>query len=122
MRFRATLLRSGIGEPPVEQPADGDSASGLRDRARTWRGRAGDAQLHLDVGHHRVRICNSSRRAFALALPLADYAKARDWYEKATAPWRSLAYFRLYGPLEPYLSRSWKLPDFEDVAQTTGAK
>jgi hypothetical protein len=23
------------------------------------------------------------------------------------------AYFRLYGPLEPYLNRSWKLPDIE---------
>ena len=32
------------------------------------------------------------------------------------------AYFRLYGPLEPYLSWSWKLPDFEDVAQSTVAK
>ncbi len=32
------------------------------------------------------------------------------------------AHFRLYGPLEPYLSWSWKLPDFEDLAQTTEAK
>ena len=48
------------------------------------------------------------------------------WYVKnwlQTNPGKSwFAYFRLYGPLEPYLNRSWKLPDFEDVAQTTGAK
>jgi hypothetical protein len=32
------------------------------------------------------------------------------------------AYFRLYGPLGPHLSWSWKIPDFEDVTQTAGAK
>jgi murein L,D-transpeptidase YafK len=49
----------------------------------------------------------------------AEYEK--NWLQ--TNPGEAwFAYFRLYGPLEPYLSWSWKLPDFEDVAQTTGAK
>jgi hypothetical protein len=53
--------------------------------------------------------------------PEAPAGYEKNWLQ--TNPGKAwFAYFRLYGPLEPYLSRSWKLPDFEDVAQTTGAK
>ena len=45
--------------------------------------------------------------------------KAPEGYEKnwlQTNPGKAwFAYFRLYGPLEPYLNRSWKLPNFEEV-------
>ena len=53
--------------------------------------------------------------------PEAPAGYEKNWLQ--TNPGKAwFAYFRLYGPLEPYLSWSWKLPDFEDVAQTTGAK
>jgi hypothetical protein len=53
--------------------------------------------------------------------PEAPAGYEKNWLQ--TNPGEGwFAYFRLYGPLEPYLSWSWKLPDFEDVAQTTGAK
>jgi hypothetical protein len=53
--------------------------------------------------------------------PEAPAGYEKNWLQ--TNPGEAwFANFRLYGPLEPYLSWSWKLPDFEDVAQTTGAK
>ena len=46
--------------------------------------------------------------------PAAPKGFERNWVQ--TAPGKAwFAYFRLYGPLEPYLDRSWKLPDFEMV-------
>jgi hypothetical protein len=36
----------------------------------------------------------------------------KNWLQ--TNPGKAwFAYFRLYGPLEPYLNRSWRLPDIE---------
>jgi murein L,D-transpeptidase YafK len=53
--------------------------------------------------------------------PEAPAGYEKNWLQ--TNPGEAwFAYFRLYGPLEPYLSWSWKLPDFEDLAQTTEAK
>ncbi|MGB8305609.1 MAG: DUF1214 domain-containing protein, partial [Pseudolabrys sp.] len=53
--------------------------------------------------------------------PEAPAGYEKNWLQ--TNPGKAwFAYFRLFGPLEPYLSRSWKLPDFEDVAPTTGPK
>ena len=48
--------------------------------------------------------------------PAAPKGFEKNWLQ--TAPGKAwFAYFRLYGPLEPYLNRSWKLPDFETVNQ-----
>jgi len=46
--------------------------------------------------------------------PTAPVGHEKNWLQ--TSPGKAwFAYFRLYGPLEPYLDRSWKLPDFELV-------
>jgi len=46
--------------------------------------------------------------------PKAPAGYEKNWLQ--TNPGEAwFAYFRLYGPLEPYLNRSWKLPDFEEV-------
>jgi hypothetical protein len=46
--------------------------------------------------------------------PSAPPGYEKNWLQ--TNPGKAwFAYFRLYGPLEPYLNRSWKLPDFEMV-------
>ena len=46
--------------------------------------------------------------------PKAPAGYEKNWLQ--TNPGKAwFAYFRLYGPLEPYLNRSWKLPDFEEV-------
>lgn len=47
--------------------------------------------------------------------PAAPVGYEKNWLQ--TNPGKAwFAYFRLYGPLEPYLNRSWKIPDFEIVA------
>ena len=44
--------------------------------------------------------------------PAAPASYEKNWLQ--TNPGKAwFAYFRLYGPLEPYLDRSWRLPDFE---------
>jgi hypothetical protein len=44
--------------------------------------------------------------------PDAPQGHARNWIP--TVPGRAwFAYFRLYGPLQPYFDKSWKLPDVE---------
>jgi hypothetical protein len=46
--------------------------------------------------------------------PSAPPGYEKNWLQ--TNPGKAwFAYFRLYGPLEPYLNRNWKLPDFEMV-------
>jgi len=46
--------------------------------------------------------------------PAAPAGYEKNWLQ--TNPGKAwFAYFRLYGPLEPYLDRSWKLPDIEMV-------
>ena len=48
--------------------------------------------------------------------PTAPQGYEKNWIP--TIPGKAwFAYFRLYGPLQPYLDRSWKLPDIE---QTSG--
>lgn len=44
--------------------------------------------------------------------PSAPAGKEKNWIP--TLPGKAwFAYFRLYGPLEPYFSKSWKLPDIQ---------
>ena len=46
--------------------------------------------------------------------PMAPAGHEQNWIP--TVPGRAwFAYFRLYAPLEPYLSSSWPLPDIEPV-------
>jgi hypothetical protein len=46
--------------------------------------------------------------------PTVPAGYEKNWLQ--TTPGKAwFAYFRLYGPLEPYLNRSWKLPDIEMV-------
>jgi hypothetical protein len=46
--------------------------------------------------------------------PTAPAGHEKNWLQSTPGKtW--FAYFRLYGPLEPYLDRSWKLPDIELV-------
>lgn len=46
--------------------------------------------------------------------PKAPEGHERNWIP--TLPGKAwFANFRLYGPLEPYFDRSWKLPDIEEV-------
>jgi murein L,D-transpeptidase YafK len=53
--------------------------------------------------------------------PDAPAGYEKNWLQ--TNPGQAwFANFRLHGPLEPYLSWNWKLPDFEDVGQTIVAK
>ena len=48
--------------------------------------------------------------------PSAPKGYEKNWLQ--TNPGKAwFAYFRLYGPLEPYLNRTWRLPDIE---QTSG--
>ena len=52
----------------------------------------------------------------ALLLP-PHFVRSAHAQLAQTAPGKAwFAYFRLYGPLEPYLDRSWKLSDFEVVS------
>jgi hypothetical protein len=47
--------------------------------------------------------------------PTAPAGFEQNWVQ--TRPGKAwFAYFRLYGPLEPYFDRSWKLPDIEMVS------
>jgi len=47
--------------------------------------------------------------------PTAPRGPAQNWIP--TTPGKSwYAYFRLFGPLEPYFERSWRLPDIEKAA------
>ena len=58
---------------------------------------------HRRIGRSLCRSCG------------AQVGFERNWLQ--TAPGKAwFAYFRLYGPLEPYLDRSWKLSDFEVVS------
>jgi hypothetical protein len=46
--------------------------------------------------------------------PTAPPGFEKNWIP--TAPGKAwFAYFRLYGPLQPYFDRSWKLPDIETI-------
>jgi hypothetical protein len=46
--------------------------------------------------------------------PEAPKGFEKNWIP--TQPGKAwFAYFRLYGPLQPYFDRSWKLPDIEEV-------
>ena len=46
--------------------------------------------------------------------PKAPEGKEQNWIP-TVANQGFFAYFRLYAPTEPYLERSWKLPDIENV-------
>jgi hypothetical protein len=47
--------------------------------------------------------------------PTAPAGFEKNWVQ--TNPGKAwFAYFRFYGPLEPYFNRSWKLPDIEMVS------
>jgi hypothetical protein len=47
--------------------------------------------------------------------PEAPAGKESNWLQ--TNPGQAwFAYFRFYGPLEPYFDRSWKLPDIEPLS------
>ena len=46
--------------------------------------------------------------------PTAPKGREKNWIPtNPSEAW--FAYFRLYGPLEPYFNRSWVLPDIEKV-------
>ena len=42
-------------------------------------------------------------------------AKSRNWM-KTDPPEGRFVYFRLYGPTEPWIDKSWSLPDIEPIA------
>jgi hypothetical protein len=50
--------------------------------------------------------------------PQAPVGKESNWVK--TIPGRGWwAWFRVYGPTEPYYDKSWKLPDFEKVGSSS---
>ena len=47
--------------------------------------------------------------------PSAPKGYEKNWLQRDPGKaW--FAYFRLYGPLEPYLNRTWRLPDIEQIS------
>jgi hypothetical protein len=67
----------------------------------------------MSISHRVMKVCVRTQRS-TIRQPKAPAGYQKNWHQ--TNPGKAwFAYFRLYGPLEPYLNRSWKLSDFEEV-------
>ena len=70
----------------------------------------------MPTSRHATKACrkNPDGSVDLYVGPTAPGGYEKNWLQ--TVPGKAwFAYFRLYGPLEPYLNRTWRLPDIESV-------